>query len=156
ERARAARQMLADGVDPLEAKRSKATAQALERAKSMSFAEATRQFFDQHEAKWRSRKHRNQFISSLEKLAFPIIGELPVSAIDTAWVLKTLEQKHEGARLWGSVPETASRLRSRIEKVLDWAEARGLRTGENPARWKRIKQVLPAKPKLRQHHAALP
>jgi integrase len=154
-RARAARQMLADGIDPLEAKRSKATAQALERAKSMSFQAAAMAYFDSHQNKW-ARKSREQFSSSLRTFAFPHIGSLPVASIDVTLVLKCLEQPYAGGRFWDTRPTTAGRVRSRIEQVLDWAEARNLRAAENPARWKRIKQVLPAKHKLRQHHPALP
>jgi integrase len=94
-----------------------------------------------------------QWRNTLRDYASPVIGDLAVSAIDTGLVLKVLEP------LWTSRPETASRLRGRIESVLDWAKVRGYRDGENPARWKgHLDHLLPARSKVRkvQHHAALP
>jgi hypothetical protein len=99
----------------------------------------------------------------MRRYAFPKIGALPVSTIDTPLVLKVLEQKdHEdypGQKLWEAIPETASRVRNRIENVLDWATARGYRSGDNPARWRgHLAHMLPKPTKLAtvQHHAALP
>jgi integrase len=89
----------------------------------------------------------------LETYAFPILGRLPVAAIDTARVLQVLTP------IWTSKTETASRLRGRIESILDWAKVRGYRQGENPARWKNnLRHQLPARSKVQkvQHHAALP
>jgi hypothetical protein len=129
-RARQARQQLADGVDPLDARKAERAERALDAAKAMTFAEATRQYFDQHERKWKNAKHRLQFLSSLEQYAFPTIGKLSVAAIDTGLVLKVIEP------IWSTKTETASRVRGRIESVLDWATVRGYRTGDNPARWK--------------------
>src|SRR4029077_7230613 len=83
----------------------------------------------------------------------PLIGTLPVQAIDTALVLKVLEP------IWTVKPETAGRVRGRIESILDWAKVRGYRTGENPARWRgHLDKLLPARGKVRKvkHHAALP
>jgi len=152
-RARKARQAIADGTDPIDAKRAERTAQALEAARLITFEAATRQYFDQHERKWRNARHRAQFLSSLRQYAFPKIGRLPVAAIDTGLVLKCVEP------IWADKTATAARVRGRIESVLDWCTVRGYRTGDNPARWKgHLAEVLPApgaqKPK--QHHAALP
>src|SRR5262249_44440087 len=83
----------------------------------------------------------------------PVVGKLPVAAVDTGLVLKVLEP------IWTKKPETASRVRGRMEAVLDWAKVRGYRTGENPARWRgHLDHLLPAKAKVRkvEHHAALP
>ena len=93
--------------------------------------------------------------------AEPIIGGLPVAEIDVPLVLKALEQPVKAERgypadpLWSARPETANRLRGRIEAVLDWAKARGHRTGDNPAAWEVIGKVLPARGGSK-HHAALP
>lgn len=153
DRARKARQQLLDGIDPLDARKAKRAAQALEVARALTFEEATRQYFDQHERKWRNAKHRQQFLNTLATYAFPKIGRLSVAAIDTGLVLKCLEP------IWHEKTETANRVRSRIESVLDWATVRGYRNGDNPARWKgHLDNVLPARGQIQKtnHHAALP
>jgi integrase len=160
ERARKARQLLADGVDPLAQKKAAKAAKALADAKAITFEEAARQFYDQHRKKW-SVKHAAQFISSLKEYAFKKIGKLAVADVDIGEVLKVLEQKHEDypdQQLWNAVPVTANRVRNRIEQVLDWATVRGYRTGDNPARWKgHLSNVLPARNnKEVEHLAALP
>ena len=165
ERASAARQLLLDGIDPLEARLAAEAARALEFAKAVTFAKAAEQYFDQHERKWRNQKHRAQFTSTLKTYAYASIGHLTAAAVDTGLVLKVLEQPVRAERgypagsLWEARPETASRLRGRIEAVLDWATVRGYRKGENPARWKgHLENVLPARAEVHKatHHAALP
>jgi integrase len=161
-RARAARQLLADGIDPLEQKKADKAARALAAAKAITFAEAARAYFDQHARKWRNDKHRKQFLSTLTEYAFPKIGSHPVADIDTGAVLRVLEQKHKDypeQSLWEAIPETASRLRGRIETVLDWATTRGYRKGDNPARWTgHLDNVLPTRSEIQktEHHPALP
>lgn len=153
ERARRARQQLIDGTDPLADRKAKKAATALAVAKTITFQEAAITYFDAHERKWRNAKHRQQFVSSLKQYAFPAIGKLPVAAIDTGLVLKVVEP------IWQTKTETASRVRNRIESVLDWATVRGYRTGDNPARWKgHLGEVLPARHQIAKarHHAALP
>jgi integrase len=152
-RAKAARQLLADGIDPIEDRNAKRAERALAAAKALTFEDAAKQYFDQHEKKWRNAKHRAQFLATLRDYAFPKIGKLSVAAIDTGLVLKCLEP------IWPTKTETASRVRGRIEAVLDWATVRGYRSGDNPARWKgHLDQVLPAPGSIARvnHHAALP
>jgi integrase len=162
ERARAARLRLLDGIDPLEAKAEAKKAAALAAAKAITFEEAARSYFDQHKSKWKNPKHRAQFISTLETYAFPKIGKLSVATIDVGLVLSVLEQKHRDyptRRLWEAIPETASRLRGRIESVLDWATVRGYRSGANPAKWNgNLAEVLPGREETQKtvHHPALP
>jgi len=165
ERARAARQQLIDGIDPLEAQQAAKAQRALAAAKALTFAQAADAYFAQHEKKWRNAKHAAQFLATLKQYALPTIGALPVSEIDVGLVLKVLEKPVEAARgypagpLWSARPETANRLRGRIEAVLDWATVRGHRTGDNPARWKgHLAEVLPARGAVAQvqHHPALP
>jgi hypothetical protein len=92
-----------------------------------------------HAAAWRNAKHAAQWRSTLKTYAEPVIGALAVQGIDTALVMKIVEP------LWSKKPETASRLRGRIEAVLDWATVRGFRQGENPARWRgHLDKLLPA------------
>ena len=153
ERARKARGQLLDGIDPLEARKTEHTRRALEAAKTITFEDAAVAYFNDHEKKWRNAKHRAQFLSTLQSYAFPTIGRLSVADIDTGLVLKCIEE------IWKTKTETASRVRGRIEAVLDWATVRGYRTGDNPARWHGlISEVLPARGKAQKtvHHAALP
>jgi integrase len=162
-RAKEKRQLLADGVDPLALKAAARTAKALAAAKEISFEKAARQYFAEHSKEGRNEKHRQQFISTLEMFAFPVIGALPIGSIDKILVLKVLEQKHVNypdQRLWDAVPETASRLRGRIERVLGWAAMRDYRSGENPARWKDyLSHTLTPRSKIPdqkiKHHPAL-
>ena len=163
ERAQALRLQLLNGVDPIEAKKAAKAQRALAAAKAMTFSAAVRGYLEQHGAKWRNHRHAQQWPSSLAEYAEPIIGNLPVEAIDVALILKVLEQKVPARRgspagsLWLTRPETARRLRGRLEAILDWAKARGYRSGENPAAWSIISNVLPAPSKLAkvEHHAAL-
>src|SRR5262249_13191275 len=148
--------------DPLQEKRDERAAAFVAAAKAMTFEAAARSYFDDHEKKWRNEKHRDQFLSLMKRYVFPVIGNLPVNAIDTALVLKVLEQKHEDypdERLWSAIPQSVSRVRGRIENVLDWAKVRGHRDGENPARWRgHLAHKLPETSKIAKvtHHAALP
>lgn len=151
ERARLARQKLDMGVDPIEDRRAEKAAVAMEAAKALTFSAATKAYYSQHSGKWGQRS-REQFMASLETYALPVLGALSVAAIDTGLVLKVLE--HD--RFWHEKTETASRVRGRIERILDWATVRGYRSGDNPARWRGyLDKVLPARPEV-VHHRALP
>ncbi|WP_339036233.1 tyrosine-type recombinase/integrase [Bradyrhizobium symbiodeficiens] len=153
ERARKARQQLLDGLDPLESRRSERAKSALEASKAVTFKAATIAYFDAHQAKWKNAKHRAQFLSTMREYVFPKLGKLNVADVDLGSVLGVLEP------IWPIKTETASRVRGRIEAVLDWATVRKLRTGDNPARWKgHLQHVLPARAQLAKpaHHAALP
>jgi len=153
ERARKARQLLADGVDPLEARKAERAQVALAAARSMTFEEAARQYHAAHAPSWSNAKTGAQFLNTLRDYAFPRIGRLAVSAIDTGEVLRCIEP------LWATKTATANRTRGRIEAVLDWATVRNFRTGDNPARWRgHLSEVLPAPGKVAKtaHHAALP
>ena len=153
DRAHMARRLLLDGIDPLDARKAERAAQALEAARSLTFEQAAQQYFEAHEQKWRNAKHRQQFLNTLKAYAFTKIGKFPVAAIDTGLVLKCIEP------IWSDKTETASRVRARIEAVMDWATVRGYRKGDNPARWKgHLDNVLPARGQIQKttHHAALP
>ncbi len=119
----------------------------------MTFRQCAEAYIAAHRAGWRNPKHAAQWPATLEAYAYPIMGALPVQAIDTGLVMKAIEP------LWAVKTETASRVRGRIESVLDWAAARGYRQGENPARWRgHLENLLPKRSKVRavEHHAALP
>ncbi len=159
-----ARRLRHEGVDPIEAKRAARATAWLDAAKAMTFKQCAEAHIKAHRAGWRNAKHAAQWEATLATYAEPIIGALPVQAIDTALVMKVLEQevrdapKESSVALWAAKPETASRLRGRMESILDWAKVRGYREGENPARWRgHLDKLLPPRSKVRkvEHHAAL-
>jgi integrase len=152
ERAAECRRLLWQGVDPIEAKQAKRTAARIEAAKTVTFGWCVDQYIKQHEVKWTNVKHRDQWHDTLHDHA-ALLCKLPVASVDTALVLKVLEP------IWTETPETASRLRGRIERVLAWATVSGYRQGDNPARWVgHLREVLPSKNQLKaiEHHRALP
>ncbi|WP_235524871.1 tyrosine-type recombinase/integrase [Caulobacter sp. Root1455] len=151
--ARDARRLKFDGIDPIEQRQLARTRSTLEAAKGFTFKQAASAYIRANKAGWRNEKHAQQWESTLTTYADPIFGNRGVSDIDTGLVLAVLEP------IWSTKPETASRVRGRVEAVLDWATARGLREGENPARWKgHLEKLLPAKSRVHkvEHHAALP
>jgi integrase len=153
EKAAAQRTALLDGLDPIEAREEGNRRKALEAAKAVTFAHCAASYIESHKAGWRNEKHAEQWTKTIETYAEPTIGPLPVQAVDTGLVLKILEP------IWSKKSETASRLRGRIENILDWAKARGYRSGENPARWKgHLNQLLPMLSKKHRvtHHKAMP
>jgi integrase len=118
----------------------------------MTFRECAEAYIAAHKAGWRNPKHAAQWPSTLETYVHPVFGALPVQAVDVGLVMKALEP------IWQTKPETASRVRGRIEAALDWATARGYRKGENPARWRgHLDKLLPARGKVRkvEHYPAL-
>ena len=150
ERCRGLRQK---GADPIEVRKAERAQAALEDAKAITFKEAAERYITAHRAGWKAAKHSSLWENTLKTYAYPVMGKVSVQAIDTALVLKVLEP------IWTSKPETAGRVRSRIEVILDWAKSRGLRQGENPARWRgHLQYQLPARSKVRRvkHHPALP
>ena len=153
ERARACRQQRLDGIDPIEARRATRAATAVTAAKVMTFRQCAEAYIAAHEAGWSNAKHAGQWPKTLTAYVYPVFGSLPVQSVDVALVMKALEP------IWATKPETASRVRGRIESVIDWATTRGYRTGENPARWRgHLENLLPKKSKVArvEHHAALP
>jgi integrase len=153
EKAIAARKRLLDGIDPLDERRALKAARAAKAAAAMTFRTCAERFIKNNQAGWRNAKHAAQWGSTLTTYVYPTIGELSVGEIDTGHITKILEP------VWTTKPETASRVRGRIESVLDYARVHQWREGENPARWKgHLENVLPKKSKVRavEHHAALP
>jgi integrase len=148
-----ARRLRHEGIDPIEARKAQRMQARLDAARAMTFQQCAAAHINAHRPGWRTSKHAAQWQATLATYAGPVIGALPVQAVDTALVLKVLEP------IWIEKPETAGRLRGRIEAVLDWAKARGYRQDENPARWRgHLDKLLPAHSKVRkvEHHAALP
>jgi integrase len=152
ERAAAARKLLADGADPIQARDAAKAAKALADAKTKTFDEVAKAYIAEHRHEWKNAKHIEQWETTIETYAAPILA-LPVQGIDAGQVLAALKP------IWNTKRETAVRLRGRIEKVLDSATALGYRAGPNPARWRGNLDGLLARDKRRQrieHHAALP
>jgi integrase len=152
ELAREARGLLLRGIDPLQARDARrAERRALALKTSITFADCATRYITAKESGWSNAEHRRQWVTSLAKDVNPAIGNLPVASIDTDTVLRVVEP------IWKTKPETAGRIRGRIELILNWAATRGYRTGENPARWKgHLQNLLPARDRRTQkHHAAL-
>lgn len=148
-----ARQDLEHGKDPIEGRKAAEAEAKLAGVRAMKFKECAEALMNAHEASWKNPKHRQQWRNTLKSHVYPKIGHLAVSAITTEHVLSVLEP------IWTRTPETASRVRGRIEAVLDAAKARGARDGDNPARWRgHLANLLPKPSKVVrvQHHAALP
>lgn len=159
------RRLVRQGVDPIDRRRTLDGEAALAQAKMVTFKQAAERYIKAHAASWKNDKHAAQWPSTLVAYVYPTMGDLAVQGVDTGLVLKVLEQEITGpdgkpqGTLWQTRPETASRVRGRIESVLDWASARGLRRGENPARWRgHIEKLLPPRSRVKavKHHAALP
>jgi integrase len=152
ERALECRKLREKDIDPIEARQTAKQQAALERAKSLKFKDAAATYMAAHRVAWKNDKHAAQWVSTLQTYAYPLLGDVSMYAIDTALVMKVIEP------IWAEKPETANRLRGRIEAILDWATARGYREGENPARWRgHLDKLLPSRSKVRktQHHSAL-
>lgn len=152
EAARVVREKIKSGIDPIAERAAARSALAAAVASALTFKQAAAKFIEANEAGWKNAKHAAQWTSTLETYAYPTIGNLQVSHVETSHVVGILEP------IWNTKTETASRLRGRIESVLDWAKVRGYRKGENPARWKgHLDHILPPRAKVQKvrHHTAL-
>jgi integrase len=146
-----------NGLDPLaerEAAAARTAAEAQDRkARATTFRKVAEDYVRRHEAEWSNQVHRRQWLTTLETYVYPQIGSLPVTAVSTPHIMAALQP------IWTQKRETASRIRGRIEAILDDAQAQGLRTGDNPARWRgHLAKLLPRKSRAGDvaHHAALP
>ena len=151
-KARAVRDQVENGLDPIAEKRKKREMLIAEQRRP-TFKKCAEQFMAMKSAEWRNDKHRQQWVNTLNQYAYPTIGDLPVHEISQRHVLTILEP------IWTVKTETANRVRGRIENVLDWATAHGERTGVNPARWRgQLDKLLPSPKKIAKvvHHPALP
>ncbi len=122
-------------------------------ARDISFEEEAKAYIEVHKAGWKNKKHADQWTNTLAAYVYPVFGKISARLIDTAIVVKALQP------IWTTKPETAARVRGRVEAVLDWAKAIGHRDGDNPARWRgHLENLLPKRAKVRKikHHAAMP
>ena len=154
------RDLLRQGIDPIAQAEAERAANKVEAAKQMTFKQCASAFIKAHESGWKNAKHAAQWHATFEETrrgsrvypaATALLNDLPVAAVDTALVVRALE------KIWYTTPESASRIRGRIENVLAWATVRGLRSGDNPARWEgHLKTLLPAKGAIAkaEHHQA--
>jgi len=152
EKAQAMRKLLGKGIDPLDQRRAARHAAEAEEARATTFAEAAAAYIADHEAGWRNTKHAAQWRSTIATYAAPVIGMKTCSAIDTDDMLKVLRP------IWTKKPETATRLRGRLEMILSYAKARGWRDAPNPAVWRgHLQLMLAPRSKFAPvvHHAAL-
>lgn len=141
------------GQDPIEARKQELQEMKLANAKTVTFSTAALEYMAAKAPQWGNEKHRKQWIQTLRTYADPVLGDLPVHAIDTATVKKVLDP------IWTAKPETASRLRGRIELILDYCQSIGYRKGDNPARWRgNLKDLLPSLDDVSEveHHPSLP
>ncbi len=153
EAARDARAMIRAGIDPIDKKRAARSALNAAQGKAMTFKACADAYISAHEAGWKNAKHRQQWTNSLASYAFPIIGHLVVQDVELTHIMAILEP------IWRTKTVSATRLRGRIEQILDWAIARGHRDGLNPARWRgHLDKMLAAPNKVSKvkHHTALP
>ncbi|TYL47836.1 tyrosine-type recombinase/integrase [Marinomonas sp. IMCC 4694] len=153
DKARELRSEIKAGINPLEAKKERKAEAIRQQARNTTFSECAQLVLNIKEKELKNIKHIAQWRSSLEQYAFPVIGHLPVNQINKTHILEVLQP------IWLEKNETASRLRGRIETILDYAKAKEFRDGDNPAGWKgMLKPLLPEPSKIqnRKHHAALP
>lgn len=140
------------GVDPVDNRRGEAEQAAKRLAGTRTFEQCAIAYIDAHKHSWKNAKHAWQWTNTMERFAFPVIGKKDVADISTDDILRILEP------IWNTITETATRVRSRIENILDAAKARGYREGENPARWRgHLSKLLAAKPKRKRvvNHPAM-
>jgi integrase len=153
DRARIIKKRIEEGIDPIEENRAKRSALKKQSMCVLSFSEAARQCHKKKALEFKNAKHIDDWISSINRYADPIIGDMPVSEIELPQILAVLEP------IWSERTETANRLRLRIEQVLNWAKVSGYREGLNPARWAgHLSEILPKPSKIKKetHFKALP
>lgn len=153
ELAKEARWCVLNGIDPVEKRRESVQLKQLEQLSSPDFETCAKAYIEMRAPSWKHAKHRQQWENTLATYAYPLIGSLKVKFIETAQVLQVLEP------IWLTIPESASRLRGRLERILSWAKVQGYREGDNPACWRgHLQELLPQRTAVRaiKHHAALP
>ena len=153
EAARQARAKVRLGVDPIEEARASQSQLKAAQASALTFEQCATAYIEAKEGEWKNDKHGQQWRNTLETYVYPVVGSLHVRDIELAHVSAILEP------IWKTKTVTASRLRGRIESVLNWATTHGYRSGENPARWRGHLENLfaaPNKIKDEEHHPAIP
>ncbi len=153
DKAEACRVMRLKGLDPLNERAQQTKIKTVQTATTITFENCAETYIATHRDEWKNGKHAEQWTTTLQTYVYPVFKDEPVAAIDDALVLKVLQP------IWKEKTETASRVRGRIERILDWARVMKYRTGDNPARWRgHLDHLLPKRSKVASivHHAALP
>ncbi|GAB3678976.1 site-specific integrase [Salinisphaera aquimarina] len=153
QKARETRELISNGVDPIAERDAARQALIASQRKRLTFAQAGKRKHSAIAGEFRNVKHAKQWLSTLERYAVPVLGDMDVATIELPHVLAVLEP------IWRTKTETASRVRQRMEAVFSWAIVSGHRTAANPAEWKgNLSEVLPAPAKITKvrHHPALP
>ncbi|WP_292934765.1 site-specific integrase [Noviherbaspirillum sp.] len=152
ERAKKYRQLVKDGIDPIEHRKAEREKNLMATAQRRTFEECAHEYQKLHASGWKNAKHASQWVNTLATYAFPEFGKKDISDVSKADVLRALEP------IWATKPETASRVRQRIRAVLDWAAARDYRHGHDPHIWTQISQSLPKTKDIKppKHFAACP
>lgn len=151
-KAETARTLIGGGVDPIENRKLERIRAAAAEATTVTFRQAAERFLEAHVETWKNPKHRQQWENTLKNYVYDVFGDIPVNEVNRNLVLRVIEP------IWKTKTETANRIRSRIERILDWAKARELRSGENPAQWRGgLSHVLPPRKTAQRvkHHPAL-
>lgn len=146
------KRMTREGLDPIRSRKKEKEERILEQSARINFQKCAEDYIEAYEASWKNAKHRQQWRNTLSSYAYPVIGHVDVNDISLDDVMAVIEP------LWTTKPETASRVRGRIERILSWAIVRGLRTQPNPAIWKgQLEILLPKHSSIRKvrHHPAL-
>ena len=134
-----------NGIDPIQNKKEQAQQEALEESRNITFKECALAYIESHKSGWKNKKHAQQWENTLSTYVYPVMGKLSVQDVDIDLILKVLEP------IWHLKTETASRVRQRMENILDWAKVRRYRDGENPARWKgNLDKLLPARNRVQK------
>lgn len=143
---------LSQGIDPLSKRASLIQNEQASKAHAIvTFRIEAERYIATHRQSWKNVRHVQQWSNSLRDHVYPLLGEMPVSHITTERILDVL------VPIWSTIPETAFRLRNRIELVLDAAKARMLRKGENPARWRgHLDKLLPRQKRVKVPFEAMP
>lgn len=152
EAGRQAHHLIRAGIDPIDERHNAREALSVAASKSLTFNAAAERFIAAHEDGWRNSKHRLQWVNTIATYASPVIGSMMVNQVEQRHILQILDP------IWRSKTETASRLRGRIEQILNWATVQELREGPNPARWRdHLDLLLPAPEKVApvKHHPAV-
>lgn len=147
------RKLRSEGVDPIQARDDERARAAVASPEAFTFRQAAADYIATQEESWKNKKHAQQWKNTLDTYAYKVIGNTDVREVDTPMIVRILQP------IWLTKPETASRVRGRIESVLDASKALGKRSGENPARWRgHLEQILPKRKRARRvkHHPALP
>jgi integrase len=147
------RGLIEQGIDPIDARDTDRQQSKLAATKAIKFRDFAEQYVRNKQGGWKNQKHRAQWTATLEQHAFPVLGDVVLADIDKGLLLQVLRP------IWSEIPETASRLRARLERILAAAKSDNLRSGDNPAQWRDgLEHDLPSRSKVRQvrHHPALP